>query len=66
MQKNKYNKIRRGFRWPPIDHCTQQPTKIMLDRLGEIGEDARLSGNAGGAVFDRSGGDQVGRGEDVN
>ena len=30
--KNKYNKIRRGFRQPPIDDCTQQPTKFTLDR----------------------------------
>jgi hypothetical protein len=26
--KNKYNEIRRGYRRPPIDDCTQQPAKL--------------------------------------
>jgi hypothetical protein len=32
--KNKYNKIRRGFRRPQIDDCTQQPTKNNAGAMG--------------------------------
>ena len=32
---------------------------------GEIGEDARQLGNAGGGAFDRSGAGQVGREENI-
>ena len=32
---------------------------------GGIGEDARLSGNAGGGAFDRSGAGRVGRRENI-
>ena len=41
-----------------------QPNLRWIDG-GGIGEDARPSGNAGGAVFDHSGGDRVGRGENI-
>ena len=33
-QRNKKSEIRRGFRRPPIDNCTQQPTKFTQDRWG--------------------------------
>ena len=33
-QRNKKSEIRRGFRRPPIDNCTQQPTKFTRDRWG--------------------------------
>jgi hypothetical protein len=41
-----------------------QPNEHGSDGRG-IGEDVRPLGNAGGAVFDRSGGSQVGRGEKI-
>ena len=44
--------------------CNNQPNLRWIDG-GGIREDARPSGNAGGAVFDRSGGDRVGRGENI-
>ena len=34
-QKNKKSEIRRGFRRPPIDNFTQQPTKSTRDRWGK-------------------------------
>jgi hypothetical protein len=33
--KNKYNEIRPGYRLPPIDDCTQQPTKLTRARWAE-------------------------------
>ena len=50
---------------PPIDDCTQQPTKQCESDGGGIVEDVRPSGNAGGAVFDRSRGSRGGRGERI-
>ncbi len=41
-----------------------QPNERGSDGRG-IGEDVGLLGNAGGAVFDRSGGSQVGRGKKI-
>jgi hypothetical protein len=41
-----------------------QPNARGSDK-GEIGKDARLTGNAGEAVFDHSGGSRVGRGERI-
>jgi hypothetical protein len=32
-KKNKYNKINRGIRRPPINDCTQQPTKFTPEQL---------------------------------
>ena len=34
-QKNKKSEIHRGFRRPPIDNFTQQPTKSTRDRWGK-------------------------------
>ena len=64
-QKYKYNEICCCLRRPPINNRTQQPTKLIRSNGRGMGEDVRPSGNAGGAAFDRSGGDQVGRGEKI-
>jgi hypothetical protein len=52
------------------DNCTQQPNKLtrarwVRDCTGR-GTGGERRGNAGGAVFDRSGGSRVGRGERIN
>jgi hypothetical protein len=52
-----------GGRQSAIPH-DNQPNLRVIDG-GGILEEARPSGNAGGAVFDRSGGDRVGRGENI-
>ncbi len=64
--KNKWNEIRRGFRRLPVNDFTQQPTKLSRAQWWtNIGEDAWLSGNAGGGAFDRSGAGWVGGGENI-
>ena len=41
----------------------QQPTKLTWRDGGRIGDDMGTLRNAGGTVFNHSGGDHVGRGE---
>ncbi len=63
--KNKYNEIRRGFWRTPIDDGTQKPTKFTRGQWRRVRRGRSNGGERRGAVFDRSGGDQGGRGEKI-
>ncbi len=54
--KNKYNEIRRGYRWPPINDCMQHPTK--LTRAPWVGDMSghSTSGRCRGVIFNCTGG----------
>ena len=49
--------------WPPIDDCTQQPTKFTLDRWGGDRRGRATIGERRGVVFYRSGGGRGWRGD---
>ncbi len=62
-QKNECTEIRCGFGGRQSSTArNNQPNERGGDGKG-MGEDAQPSGNTGGAVFDRYGGRQVGRGD---
>ena len=62
-QKNKKSEIRHGFRQPPIDNFTQQPTKSTRDRWEKNRRGRATIGERRGVVFYRSGGGRGWRGD---